>query len=268
MTQLEPVPPVAGHPAELRQVLTNLILNAVDALPKGGTITISTRPGARAIEVSVADTGVGMSEEVRRRIIEPFFSTKGPKGTGLGLAMVYGIVARHGGEVVVASREGHGSTFTIRLPIGSGRTEPGTAPLALAANAGARVLVIDDEEHVREALADMLRLTHHEVVVASQGFEGLEYFRAAPFDLVMTDLAMPGMSGWQVAQAVKAARPHVPVVLVTGWGVEVQADELQTRGVDRVMSKPFRFEDVQEVVASFRGAGGTAGPAWREGGTP
>jgi CheY-like chemotaxis protein len=251
MTQLEPVSPVDGHPAELRQVLTNLILNAVDALPRGGTITIATRAAAGAVEVSVADTGVGMSEEVRRRIFEPFFSTKGPKGTGLGLAMVYGIVARHGGEVVVLSREGHGSTFTIRLPLGSGRAEPGTAPLALAANAGARVLVIDDEEHVREALADMLRLTHHEVVVASQGFEGLEHFRAAPFDLVMTDLAMPGMSGWQVAQAVKALRPGVPVVLVTGWGVELPGEQLRANGVDRVMTKPFRIEEVHAVAASF-----------------
>ena len=116
-----------GHPAELRQVLTNMILNAVDALPRGGTITIATRAAAGAVEVSVTDTGVGMSEEVRRRIFEPFFSTKGPKGTGLGLAMVYGIVARHGGEVIIASREGHGTTFTIRLPIGSGRAEPGAA---------------------------------------------------------------------------------------------------------------------------------------------
>jgi CheY-like chemotaxis protein len=165
--------------------------------------------------------------------------------------MVYGIVARHGGEVVVASREGQGSTFTIRLPIGSGRAEAGTLSLALAANAGARVLVIDDEENVREALADMLRLTHHEVVVASQGFEGLEQFRAAPFDLVMTDLAMPGMSGWQVAQAVKALRPGVPVVLVTGWGVELPAEQLRANGVDRVMTKPFRIEEVHVVAASF-----------------
>jgi GAF domain-containing protein len=255
VTQLDPVPPVDGHPAELRQVLTNLILNAVDALPKGGTITITTRVAEGAIEVSVADTGTGMSDEVRRRIFEPFFSTKGPKGTGLGLAMVYGIVARHGGLVAVDSREGAGTTFTIRLPLGAGRAEPGTIPLALAGTAGARVLVIDDEEHVREALADMLRLTQHDVVVASQGFEGLERFREAPFDLVLTDLAMPGMSGWQVAQAVKALRPEVPVVLVTGWGVELPAEQLRANGVDRVMTKPFRIEEVYGVVASFLSRG-------------
>ncbi len=246
------VPPVEGHAAELRQMLTNLILNAVDALPRGGAIRIATRATPGAVEVSVADTGTGMSDEVRRRIFEPFFSTKGPQGTGLGLAMVYGIVSRHGGQVAVESEEGRGSTFTIRLPAGHGTASTGIGPAALPAEAVARVLVIDDEEPVREALADMLRLKHHQVVVATQGAEGLERFQAAPFDLVMTDLAMPGMSGWQVAQAVKALRPDVPVVLVTGWGVELPAEQLRANGVDRVMTKPFKIDQVQEVVASFR----------------
>jgi CheY-like chemotaxis protein len=117
------------------------------------------------------------------------------------------------------------------------------------------VLVIDDEPVVRDTLGEILRQQHHHVVVADDGASGLARFREGAFDLVMTDLAMPGMSGWQVAQAVKAVRPQVPVVLVTGWGVEVQADELQTHGVDRVITKPFRFEDVQGVLASFREAG-------------
>jgi CheY-like chemotaxis protein len=208
------------------------------------------------VEVIVADTGVGMSDSVRRRIFEPFFSTKGPGGTGLGLAMVYGIVSRHGGEILVDSAEDTGSTFTIRLPVG--RTAPEPAPrIPVTGTKSVRVLVIDDEPFVRDTLGEILRQQHHQVVVADDGASGLARFRETPFDLVMTDLAMPGMSGWQVAQAVKAARPQVPVVLVTGWGVEVQPNEMQTHGVDRVMTKPFRFEDVQEVVASFRGAGGT-----------
>ncbi|HEV8677043.1 MAG TPA: GAF domain-containing protein [Methylomirabilota bacterium] len=248
---LAPVPAVDGHPAELRQVLTNLILNAVDALPQGGTITITTRAAGNGVEVAVADDGVGMSEEVRRRIFEPFFTTKGPKGTGLGLAMVYGMVSRHGGAVGVESVEGAGSTFTIRLPIGFGLTEAGGAAPEAAGGRRARVLVIDDEEPVRDALADMLRLARHHVVVASQGMEALEQFRGALFDLVVTDLAMPGMSGWQVAQAVKALRPEVPVVLVTGWGVELPAEQLRANGVDRVMTKPFRMDEVQGVVAGF-----------------
>lgn len=251
-TQLEPVPAVDGQPAELRQALTNLILNAVDALRQGGAITVATRLREGGVEVSVADTGVGMPEAVRRRIFEPFFTTKGPKGTGLGLAMVYGIVSRHGGQVAVESRPGAGSTFTIRLPVGRGRARVEAAPPAVLSDEGARVLLIEDEERVRDTLADMLRLANHEVVVASQGTEGLERFQAEPFDLVITDLAMPGISGWQVAQAVKTLRPEVPVVLVTGLGVELPAEQLRANGVDRVMTKPIRFEEVREVVASFR----------------
>ncbi|MBI2467446.1 MAG: GAF domain-containing protein [Candidatus Rokubacteria bacterium] len=252
VTEIDPVPPVDGQSAELRQALTNLILNAVDALPQGGTITVGTRLQEGAVEVSVADTGVGMPEAVRRRIFEPFFSTKGPRGTGLGLAMVYGIVSRHGGEVSVESREGTGSTFTIRLPVARGAPLAGAGSPAGAPEAGARVLVIEDEERVRDTLADMLRQARHEVVVASRGAEGLERFRSDSFDLVVTDLGMPGMSGWQVALAVKALRPEVPVVLVTGWGVELPPEQLRASGVDRVMTKPIRFDEVREVVASLR----------------
>jgi CheY-like chemotaxis protein len=244
---------VDGQALELREVVTNLILNAVDALPRGGRIRIVTREHAGRVEMSVADTGVGMSDAVRRRIFEPFFSTKGPRGTGLGLAMVYGIVSRHGGEVLVDTTEGVGSTFTIRLPVG--RLPPSDVARASAPGpASVRVLVIDDEPFVRETLEEILRLQQHDVVVADDGISGLARFREGAFDLVMTDLAMPGMSGWQVAQAVKTARPQVPVVLVTGWGVEVQADDLKRHGVDRVLTKPFRFEDVRDVLAGVRSA--------------
>ena len=251
--ELGMVSPIDGQPSELREALTNLILNAVDALPRGGEIRIGTREHEGWVEVSVADTGTGMSDSIRRRIFEPFFSTKGPSGTGLGLAMVYGIVSRHGGEILVNSAEGAGSSFTIRLP--GGRRDPAALLRPRASGAeSVRVLVIDDEPFVRDTLGEMLRQQHHHVVVADDGVSGLARFREGAFDMVMTDLAMPGMSGWQVAEAVKAAQPQVPVVLVTGWGVEVRADQLQTHGVDRVMTKPFRFEDVQDVVASIRGS--------------
>jgi signal transduction histidine kinase/ActR/RegA family two-component response regulator len=260
---LEAVPPVDGQPPELREVLTNLIVNAVDALPGGGEIRITSRLREERVEVSVADTGVGMSDSVRRRIFEPFFSTKGPSGPGLGLAMVYGIVSRHGGEILVDTAEGAGSTFTIRLPVGSAASAPGPSGPHVSADS-VRVLVIDDEPFVRETLEEILRQQRHDVVAVDDGVTGLARFQAGAFDLVMTDLAMPGMSGWQVARAVKAVRPEVPVVLVTGWGVEVETDDLQAHGVDRVMTKPFRYEDVQEVVASFRGAGGLdEPPAWK-----
>ena len=258
------VSPVDGQPLELREALTNLIQNAVDALPRGGEIRIATREREGRVEASVADTGVGMSESVRRRIFEPFFSTKGPGGAGLGLAMVYGIVSRHGGEIMVETAEGAGSTFTMRLPVGRSPSAPIASP-SQPDPESICVLIIDDEPFVRDTLGEILRQQHHHVVVAEDGASGLARFRESTFDLVMTDLGMPGMSGWQVAQAVKAARPQVPVVLVTGWGLDVPADQLEKRGVDRVMIKPFRFEDVQEVVASFRGTGG---PTQEKGGLP
>jgi CheY-like chemotaxis protein len=168
------------------------------------------------------------------------------------LAMVYGIVSRHGGGVAVDSTEGLGSTFRIRLPRGRaavpGRAEAAAEP----GDQAARILVIDDEADVRDALVDMLREQHHEVVSAADGAEGLERFRAGTFDLVLTDLAMPGISGWQVARAVKASRPDVPIVLVTGWGVELSPAELRMHGVDQVMTKPFRLPEVLEVVATCR----------------
>ncbi len=256
---LSRVPAVDGQPSELREALTNLLLNAVDALPRGGEIRVATRVAQGQVELSVSDTGIGMSESVRRRIFEPFFSTKGPSGTGLGLAMVYGIISRHGGEIDVQSAEGVGSTFTIRLPLG--RAGRGVGSVAEVGGTGAvRVLVIDDEPHVRDTLEEILRQQRHEVVVADDGPSGLALFQRERFDVVMTDLAMPGMSGWQVAQAIKLARPGTPVVLVTGWGVELPAEQLRVHGVDRVMSKPFRFEDVRDVVASFRDAAPLAGP--------
>jgi CheY-like chemotaxis protein len=277
LTRLEANPPtVRGDPSQVEQSLMNLVINARDAIAgrKEGEIVVATRtivmdrdscarhPGMKpgpCVLVSVTDNGCGMPRDVQARIFEPFFTTKGPAGTGLGLAMVYGIVSRHGGEIAVDTAEGRGSTFTIRLPVPRGQPAAAAPPTLAPRPEGARVLVIDDEPVVRETLGEMLRQQGHHVVAVDDGASGLARFRAEPFDLVMTDLAMPGMSGWQVAQAVKAARPHVPVVVVTGWGVELSQAELRAHGVDRVLGKPFEYDDVRDVVASFRGVGGTAG---------
>ena len=243
------IPPVDGQTAELRDVLTNLILNAVDALGDGGILRMVTQRDGDRVQMTVEDTGKGMSDEVRRRVFEPFFSTKGPRGTGLGLAMAYGIVARHGGEIGVDSVEGGGSTFTIRLPVGRERPVASAHPLRTSAPV-LRVLVVDDDVAVREALADLLRLQHHEVAVAEDGTEALERFHSGSFDVVMTDLVMPGMSGWEVAKAIKVAHPEVRVVLVTGTAVDVPTDALQARGVDAIVAKPVGFEELETVMAS------------------
>ena len=249
-TALGPVPEIAGDPVELREVLTNLILNAVDAMPKGGLLSVTSATVGKEVHLTVTDSGVGMSAAVRRRIFDPFFTTKGPQGTGLGLAMTYGIIARHGGRIEVESEEGHGSTFRLIFPGTRAlaippepQGEPLVAPAALAC------LVVDDEVSVGTLLGDVFESGGHRAVVCLDGADAIARFRAERFDVVFTDLAMPGVSGWQVARAVKAIAPDVPVFIVTGFGVELSPEECRANGVDAVLTKPLSIQELLDTVA-------------------
>ncbi len=249
------LPTTLSDPAELREVMTNLILNAVDAMPRGGLLTLSTARRGDFIELRVADTGVGIPEAVRSRIFDPFFTTKGPKGTGLGLSMTYGILSRHGATITVDSQEGQGTVFSLLFPVGG-------APRPLVPDAGAmlppvtlRCLVVDDEETVGDMLADVLRSAGHSVVVARGATEGLSRVRNEPFDLVFTDLSMPDMTGWELARAVRDAAPGLPVILVSGFAVEVSPDELQASGVHSILAKPINISEVLEAAAAIRPRG-------------
>jgi GAF domain-containing protein len=246
------VPAVVGDAAELREALTNLILNAVDAMPNGGTLTLTTALVDDRVEMAVADTGVGMPAEVREKVFDPFFTTKGPQGTGLGLSMTYGIVSRHGGSIGVESEPGQGSTFRLSFPRGTD-VQPEAPPPAAAAPAvrPLRCLVVDDEPPVRAVLGDILESAGHSVVTLGDGAEAIARFSAETFDLVVTDLAMPRVSGWQVARAVKQAAPQVPVFLVTGFGVELSAEERHTHGVDVVLVKPLQIQEILDAVAEI-----------------
>jgi signal transduction histidine kinase/ActR/RegA family two-component response regulator len=249
-TELVPLPSIDGDAAELREAMTNLILNAVDAMPAGGRLTLATAVCEDEVEVAVSDTGLGMPEAVRERIFDPFFTTKGPQGTGLGLSMTYGIISRHRGHIVVESEEARGSTFRLRFPAGAAApAEPAPAPAGAADDAPLRCLVVDDEEAVGAVIGDVLEAVGHRAVVVSDGAAAIDRVRAEPFDAVFTDLAMPGLSGWQVAEAVKRQAPRTPVFLVTGFGVEVSAEEREASGVDGIYTKPLRIEDVMEAVA-------------------
>ncbi len=255
--KLGKIPKILGNPSELREVTTNIVFNAVDAMPNGGEITITTSVQAEDwVEMRIADTGIGMSEEVRKRVFDPFFTTKGVTNTGLGMSVSYGIIKRHGGEILIESEPGKGTTFIIHLPTGymneipdekMVRTVPVT-PLALEGG-GARILVIDDEDSVRKILYQMLKAKGYEVVVASNGEEGIERFKEEPFDLVFTDLGMPKMSGWEVGRALKGINPKVPIALITGWGVELNKDKMKESGIDLVVSKPFNFDQVVRLVS-------------------
>ncbi|MFQ5828022.1 MAG: GAF domain-containing protein [Candidatus Methylomirabilia bacterium] len=251
-TSLARVPAVAGDPVELREALTNLILNAVDAMPTGGTLSLGTFAVGDQVVLTVSDSGQGMSEDVQRRIFDPFFTTKGPQGTGLGLSMTFGIVTRHGGEISVQSTEGKGSTFRLTFPVSQAPLPPSRPDEMLPTRTTRRCLVVDDEPLVRQVLGDLLSQGGHEAVLAAEGGEAIERFKLEPFDLVITDLGMPGLNGFQVAQAVKDHDPLVPVFLVTGWGVEHSDEELKAKGVDRVLAKPLKLDDILSAVAACR----------------
>jgi GAF domain-containing protein/CheY-like chemotaxis protein len=249
-TRLTPVPLIAGDPAELREAMTNLILNAIDAMPSGGHLTVASAVVNGQVEVTVSDTGLGIPSDIQDKIFDPFFTTKGPQGTGLGLSMTYGIVSRHGARIAVSSEEGRGSTFRMTFPPVPALAAPVEATATPAIRPGPlRCLVIDDEEAVGSVIGDVLESLGHRAVVLTDGAEAMDRFRAESFDAVFTDLAMPGMSGWQVAQAVKDTAREVPVFIVTGFGVTLSADERRAHGVEAVFSKPLKIDDVMDAMA-------------------
>jgi GAF domain-containing protein/ActR/RegA family two-component response regulator len=251
-----PLPKIPGRSSEIREVVANLILNAVDALPSGGSIVIRTSQEGSRATVSVKDNGAGMPEEVSRRVFEPFFTTKGVKSTGLGLAVAYGTIRRHGGEIAVESAPDQGTQVTFWLPVSQeAAVEAVAATPEPAAERRGSVLVIDDEAPVRELVADVLSAKGHTVAVAVGGREGLARFAAGRFDVVLTDLGMPDMTGWEVTKAIKASHPSVPVLLITGWGDLVEPPE--GARVDGVVTKPF---DVTRLAAAVMQALRTAPP--------
>jgi CheY-like chemotaxis protein len=250
---------VAGRPEELREVLTNLVTNAVDAMPAGGTCRVEIASDAEWAVMSVTDTGVGMPDEMRGRVFEPFFTSKGPRGTGLGLAVSWGIVTRHGGTIDVESTPGHGSTFRIRLPIPVALPEVVIGASVAPAPRPARLLVIEDEPQVQAVLAEMLREAGYGVAVASDGLEGIEHCDREPVDVVLSDISMPGISGWDVAARLRARHPHIPIGFVTGWGDQLDPDRLAGAGVDFVVAKPFQAQDVRRHVAQAVMRPGRAG---------
>jgi signal transduction histidine kinase/ActR/RegA family two-component response regulator len=240
--------PIAGNASELREVLTNLILNAVDALLWGGDLFVSSEDGAGEVVIRVRDTGVGMDPQTRSRVFDPFFTTKAAKGTGLGLSVAYGIVTRHRGTISVESEPRVGTEFVLRFPCSD---SPALAPLASTAAGFAaphRVLVVDDEEAVRSVIAELLRDLGQEVSCAVGGREALDQLDGVGPQIVFSDLGMPEVNGWDVAAAVRARRPETVMVLVTGWASQIEPDSAQARGVDIILPKPFLMEDVERVV--------------------
>ena len=248
------LPQVMGAESEIREALTNLVFNSVDAMPQGGTLTLRTgHDSGGSVQLEVADTGVGMSEETRKRCLEPFFTTKGKRGTGLGLAMVYGVVQRHSADIDIRSELGRGTSVLLKFAARYVVAEE--QPAVVQAPAGnLRILIVDDDPIVLKSLSDTLGADGHAIISANGGEAGITTFRNAQtsnhrFDVVVTDLGMPYVDGRRVASAVKATSPSTPVILLTGWGKKMIAEGDAPAHVDRVLSKPPRLRELRAALA-------------------
>jgi signal transduction histidine kinase/ActR/RegA family two-component response regulator/uncharacterized membrane protein affecting hemolysin expression len=250
------LPRILGTESDIRDALTNLIFNAVDAMPDGGTLTLRTRQVSPAVELEVRDTGAGMDEETRRRCFEPFFTTKGERGTGMGLAMVYGMAQRHDAQIEIDSKLGVGTAVRVQFRAAPSAATAAAKPAATRPHRPLRLLVIDDDPLVAQSLLHVLNHDGHAVTTADGGQAGIDAFAAAlgegrPFDVVMTDLGMPYVDGRSVAAAVKALSPHTPVLLLTGWGQRLSTEQTVPEHVDRLLSKPPKLAELSAALAQL-----------------
>jgi PAS domain S-box-containing protein len=261
------LPRIMGAESEIRDALTNLVFNAVDAMPRGGVLmlrseVVPAERGATAdttrkrVAIEVSDTGVGMTEEVRTRCLEPFFTTKGERGTGLGLAMVYGMAQRHGADLEIDSEPGAGTTMRLVFPAVIAEEVAEVEAYMARASTPRRILVVDDDPLVLKSLRTVLEADGHTVDTADGGREGIDRFSAArqnaePFAVVFTDLGMPNVDGRVVAQAIKAAAPDTPVILLTGWGQRLRDESELPQYIDRVLSKPPKLMEVRAALAEL-----------------
>ena len=257
--------PVIADPTQIHQLVMNLCVNAYQAMQdKKGTLgviveevelnadsattNLNLKTGTY-IRLSISDTGHGMDTQTREKIFDPFFTTKGPQSTGLGMSVSYGIVTRHQGAISVDSEEGKGTVFAIKFPVREvEKQETAAAPETGGDMQKAAILIIEDEEDVRSLLQDILTMQGHHVVIAQDGREGVALFKPGAFDLVFTDLGMPGMSGWEVAKAIRAQDPKVAIAIITGWDIHMEKDSLEESGVNLIIQKPFTVDAIVRLV--------------------
>jgi CheY-like chemotaxis protein len=248
------LPKILGTESDIRDALTNLVFNAVDAMPDGGTLTLRTAAGSQSVELEVCDTGTGMDEETRRRCFEPFFTTKGERGTGMGLAMVYGMVQRHDAQIEIDSARNVGTAVRVQFRAAPSNASAAARSAAQRPHRALQLLVVDDDPLVAQSLLHVLNHEGHAVTTADGGQAGIDAFAAAvkagrPFDVVMTDLGMPYVDGRAVAAAVKALSPRTPVLLLTGWGQRLSTEQTVPEHVDRLLSKPPKLAELSAALA-------------------
>ncbi len=236
---------------ELREVLINLIINAIDAMPSGGKVIIRSYKKDQNAIIEVRDTGTGIDEDVLPHIFDPYFSTKQSGSSGLGLSIVYGLVSNVGGKIDVESQRGCGSTFTISLPCSNIKGEEAETQDEhdKVESLRLRIMAIDDEPQIVELIGLMLGSLGHHVESFSDPKEALERIKDEFFDLVLTDLGMPGVSGWEIASSIRSSSPKTFVVMMTGWGASFKEKDLKDKGIDALLTKPFRLNDILEVIS-------------------
>ena len=245
---------VNGDPVELREVLVNMIYNAVDAMPSGGEVRVSTQETRERVVLCITDTGTGMTPEVKQRLFDPFFTTKGKAGTGMGLAVSFGIIRRHEGSIEVDSEPGRGTTFKISLPkVSSSETKSEQNPVTAgttAADDKMRVLVVDDETHVREVLIEALEAEGCEVISAPSGEVALALFDQyeGKFDAVFTDIGMPDMSGWELVTEIRERSKTIPLAIVSGWADAISVQTRNAVNADWVIAKPFDINKISNIA--------------------
>ncbi|MDN2697035.1 response regulator [Janthinobacterium sp. SUN073] len=259
------LPMLPGSVGEIREALTNLVFNAVDAMPDGGTLSVRTSctgaaGEARQVRIEVGDTGIGMDENTRRRCLEPFFTTKGERGTGLGLAMVYGMMERHGASIDILTAPGQGTAVRLDFPACAADEREDAPDAAHVVPPRLRILVVDDDPMVLKSLRDILEIDGHEVVSADGGQAGIDCFQAAydrheHFAVVITDLGMPHVDGRKVASAVRQCSPATPIIMLTGWGQRLAADSDYPEHVDCVLGKPPRLKELRRALNAVMSTG-------------
>jgi len=239
---------VLGWPSSLREALVNLVFNAVDALPEGGIIRLRAYRQDQKVVIEVQDTGTGMSAEVQSQVFQPLFTTKGAHGTGLGLAQVMGAVEQHGAQVTIESILGQGTTFRLTFPASHGSVAAVIVPPATSSLA---ILVVDDEPALADLLTRMLRVDGHAAVAVHSGASALERLNTESFDLVISDMGMPGMDGWELTRQVQSHYPTMPVIIASGWGSQIAPEEARERGIEAIVAKPYRRSDLQKALATL-----------------
>jgi len=242
------VPIVEGNASELREVFINIIFNAVDAMSHGGELTIKTETNGKNVFIRFIDTGDGMTEETRKRVFDPFFTTKGSGGTGLGMSVAYGIINRHNGQISIESEHGVGTTVTVQLPVSEKFISEIGSQRDLKREERTEILLIEDHKITLDILAENLVNLGYYVQKAESGMEGIKAFKGRGYDVVITDVGLCDISGWAVSKKIKEASPQVPIIFITGWGNQLSSSQLKEYGIDYVLTKPFKIDEISSVI--------------------